>query len=120
MFRVLDNLEYARSMVEQGRFRFGNLSKYVQMEDAIRRDETEGIGKRRVSQMVERVVVDKDLNAIKRVDLVPGEMTTHTSTATPSTSAVSPRPNRRIYATCLRNSVSMSFRLTMHASSRRT
>jgi hypothetical protein len=54
-------------MVEHGRFRFGNLKKYVEMEDAIRRDSTEGIGERRVRGMVERIVVGPDAKSVRRV-----------------------------------------------------
>ncbi|HEY4366897.1 MAG TPA: hypothetical protein VGN07_06645 [Steroidobacteraceae bacterium] len=74
MFRVFDNPEYAKSMVEHGRFRFGNLNKYVEMEDAIRRDATEGVGERRVRGMIERIVVEREGNSISRVERVPGEM----------------------------------------------
>jgi len=58
VYRAFDKEEYARALVEEGRIRLGQLRKYRDIEDARRRDTTEGEAHVQFPDEVTRVQVD--------------------------------------------------------------
>jgi hypothetical protein len=82
VYKAFSRLDYAQDFVARGRFRLGNLCVYSKIEDANRRDYTEGEAHYQAPGMVTTVFFDRDTDAVHSEE-APGHVTTHSQLGNP-------------------------------------
>ena len=83
IYKAFSKMEYALDFVDRGRFRFGALATYKNIEDANRRDNSEGVGSFRTPGNVTSVHFDKnDLDSTYATE-APGYVNVHTELGNP-------------------------------------
>ena len=76
VYRAFDKKEYAEKFINEGRFVLGNLKKYKNMEDSLRKDKTEGEAVFRHPGIVTKVFFSKTSDESYAVEN-PGYVETH-------------------------------------------